>query len=121
MGWTHARREANSVGCRFNNYETVVNELALVADWSSLTDSRLKDKIVDNFTTAKVWVSNVLNGTVIRINLDINPAVTPPITVSSITTVATGYAFINTMEGGSHCLVAGPEGIRTAGLIRLKV
>jgi hypothetical protein len=63
--------------------------------------------VQDNFTTAKVWVSNVLNGTVIRINLNINPAVTPPITVSSITTVATGYAFINTME---HPLL-GPSGL----------
>jgi hypothetical protein len=63
--------------------------------------------VQDNFTTAKVWVSNVLNGTVIRINLDINPAATPPVKVSSITTVATGYAFINTME---HPLL-GPSGL----------
>jgi hypothetical protein len=47
----------------------------------------------DDGTTAKVWVSNVLDGTVIRINLTLTPTT---FTVTSITKIAQGYGRINT-------------------------
>jgi len=57
----------------------------------------------DQMTTAKVFVSNVLNGTVIRIGLTL----TPTFTVDSITKIAQGYGFIN---NNTNPLV-GPSGL----------
>ena len=57
----------------------------------------------DDTTTAKVWVSNVLNGTVIRIDLTL----TPTFTVNNITKIAQGYGFIN---NNTNPLV-GPSGL----------
>jgi hypothetical protein len=74
---------------------------------SPLLDGPWGMAVQDNVTTAHVWVSNVLNGTVIRFNLDINPAATPPITVSSVNTVATGYNHINT----NTMPLLGPSGL----------
>ncbi len=60
----------------------------------------------DQITTAKVFVANVLNGTVIRINLSgLAPGATP--TLDSITTIAAGYGHENTMT----VPLIGPSGL----------
>jgi hypothetical protein len=58
----------------------------------------------DDGTTAKVFVSNVLNGTVIRINLTLTPTT---FTVDSITRIAFGYGHIN----NNTFPLVGPSGL----------
>ncbi len=58
----------------------------------------------DDGTTAKVWVSNVLNGTVIRIDLTLTPTT---FTVSSITLIAFGYGHLN----NKTINLVGPSGL----------
>lgn len=60
----------------------------------------------DQITTAKVFIANVLNGSVIRINLSgLAPGATP--IVDSITTIAGGYGHENTMA----VPLIGPSGL----------
>ena len=61
----------------------------------------------DDGATAKVFVSNVLNGTVIRINLSLTPTLTPAFHVDSITKIAQGYGIINT----NTFPLVGPSGL----------
>jgi hypothetical protein len=57
----------------------------------------------DDGATAKVFVSNVLNGTVIRLNLTLTPA----FHVDSITKIAQGYGFVN----NNTFPLVGPSGL----------
>ena len=59
--------------------------------------------IDDDITTAKVFVSNVLNGAVLRINLTLSPS----LVVNSITRIGQGYGIINTMTTP----LIGPSGL----------
>jgi hypothetical protein len=59
--------------------------------------------VEDNITTAKVFVSNVLNGTVTRINLTLSPS----FHVDSITKIVQGLGHINTMTNP----LIGPSGL----------
>ena len=59
--------------------------------------------IDDDGNTAEVYVSNNLNGTVVRINL----TVTPTFTVNSITEIANGYSHFN----NATFLLVGPSGL----------
>ena len=74
---------------------TITSTLFLNGPWEMAVD--------DDITSAKVWVSNVLAGTVIRINLSL----TPTFHVDSITKVAVGYGHINTNMNP----LVGPSGL----------
>jgi hypothetical protein len=75
---------------------------------SPLTDPHIEGPwdltIFDQFDHAKLFVSNVLNGTVTRIDLLVG---TTNITISQITTIATGY----TVQPNSAALILGPTGL----------
>lgn len=60
--------------------------------------------IFDEFDHAKVFVSNVLNGTVARLDLVVGASA---ITVAQVTTIATGYTF----RSDPNALVLGPTGL----------
>jgi hypothetical protein len=70
---------------------------------SPLLDGPWGMAVDDDGATAKVWVSNVLNGTVIRINLTLSPR----FVVNSITKIASTYTIIN---NNTNPLV-GPSGL----------
>jgi hypothetical protein len=70
---------------------------------SPLLDGPWGMALDDDGATAKVFVSNVLNGTVIRLNLTLSPA----FHVDSITRIAQGYGHIN---NNTNPLV-GPSGL----------
>lgn len=74
---------------------TTISGPLLDGPWGMATD--------DQGTRALVWVSNVLNGTVTRINLSL----TPSFHVDSITRIAQGYGFINT----ATTPLIGPSGL----------
>ncbi len=82
-----------------NVVTTITSSLFLNGPWGMAVD--------DDITSAKVWVSNVLAGTVIRINLTINLNMTPPVHVDSITKVASGYNHVNT----ATMPLLGPSGL----------
>jgi len=69
----------------------------------SLLDGPWGMAVDDQITTALVWVSNVLNGTVIRINVGL----TPSFHVISITKIAQGYPHLNTTTS----FLLGPAGL----------
>jgi len=76
---------------------------------STLTDSTLLDgpwdlAILENGTSAKVFVSCVLNGTVTRLDLAVNGNT---VTVKSKVTIASGYKF----GPNAAALVVGPTGL----------
>ena len=60
--------------------------------------------IDDDFDRAKIFVSNVLNGTVVRLDLSIGSST---VTVNSVTEIAHGYGF----ELNSAAFVVGPTGL----------
>jgi hypothetical protein len=60
--------------------------------------------IDDQFDRARVFVSNVLNGTVTRLNLAISPTT---VTVTSATVIASGYMF----RSDPAAVVLGPTGL----------
>jgi hypothetical protein len=70
---------------------------------SSLLDGPWGMAIDDDGNAAEVYVSNNLNGTVVRINLTL----TPSFTVSSITVIASGYSHFN----NATFLLVGPSGL----------
>jgi hypothetical protein len=70
---------------------------------SPLLDGPWGMAVDDDVTTAKIWVSNVLSGTVIRINV----TTTPSFAVKSITTIANGYGHSNTTAQP----LVGPSGL----------
>ena len=69
----------------------------------SLLDGPWGMAVDDDITSAKVWVANVLNGTVIRINVTTSPS----FHVDSITKIATGYPHIN----NATMNLLGPSGL----------
>ena len=74
---------------------TISSSLFLDGPWGMAVD--------DDGATAKVWVSNVLNGTVIRINL----TTTPSFHVAGITKIASGYPHVNS----ATIPLIGPSGL----------
>jgi hypothetical protein len=69
----------------------------------SLIDGPWGMAVDDEGATALVFVSNVLNGTIIRINLTL----TPTLVVNSVTRIIQGLGFINTMTTP----LIGPSGL----------
>ena len=74
---------------------TKIVDPALNGPWGMAVD--------DDQTTAEVWVSNVLSGVVIRINLTLSPT----FHVDSITKITPAYTHINTMMAP----LLGPSGL----------
>jgi sugar lactone lactonase YvrE len=80
---------------------------------TTITDNQLLDgpwglAVADQGSQAKLFVSNVLNGTVVRVNLSIPPGGTP--TVVSETLIGSGYAH----RLDPAALVVGPSGLAYA-------
>jgi hypothetical protein len=75
----------------------------VVTKLTSMLDGPWGMAVQDNVSTALVWVSNVLNGTVVRYNL----ALLPTFSVISTTVIATGYDHINTNTSP----LLGPSGL----------
>jgi hypothetical protein len=75
---------------------------------STFTDPRLDGPwdltVADGFNHAKLFVSNVLNGTVIRLNLNVSAT---GVTVATPTVIAMGYTF----RTDPAALVLGPTGL----------
>jgi hypothetical protein len=69
----------NSTGQLVN---TIINNQMIVGPWDST--------VYDQGSTAKLFISNGLNGTISRLNLNIGPS---GVTVQSTATVASGYMF----------------------------
>jgi hypothetical protein len=63
------------------------------------------DLVIDDFVgTAKIFVSNVLSGTVMRLDVSVGPSM---VTVTNATEIAHGYAFgLN-----AAAFVVGPTGL----------
>jgi DNA-binding beta-propeller fold protein YncE len=80
------------------------NQVGQISD-SALLDGPWDLAINDQGTRAQVFVSNVLSGTVTRINLEIPPGSMP--LVESETQIASGYAH----RSDPNALVVGPTGL----------
>jgi hypothetical protein len=97
----------NKAGAPLQGSLIILDKNATVVN--TLTDPTLLDgpwdlAIVDNGTTAQVFVSCVLNGTVTRIDLSISGGV---VTVVDMVQVASGYTFAL----NAAALVVGPTGL----------
>ena len=77
----------------------------LVYSFSTNLDGPWDLEIIDNYNTAKVFVSNVLNGTVIRIDVSLPNSET--VKVTSVTQIAAGYQH----RTDPAALVLGPTGL----------
>lgn len=80
---------------------------AVVAQWTPATagiDGPWDLTIADNGSHAKVFVSNVLNGTVVRLDVDIDAN---GVHLKHSTRIASGYPF----RGDAAALVVGPTGL----------
>ena len=79
---------------------TLTDSALLNGPWDATVDDR-------DPSSPRLFVSNVLSGTVVRIRLRINPKKTPAISIESITKIASGYA----TRTDPAALVIGPTGL----------